>query len=57
VLTDLERHCVVTTLNGRDSAGLRDYLQAIDEHLRPFGGLILLPIISSIELPMGLLKG
>lgn len=35
VLTDLEKHCVVTTLNGRDSAGLRDYLQAIDENLRP----------------------
>jgi len=27
VLTDLEKHCVVTTLNGRDSAGLKSYLQ------------------------------
>lgn len=35
VLTDLEKRCVVTTLNGRDSAGLKSYLQAIAEEQRP----------------------
>jgi len=35
VLTDLEKHCVVTTLNGRDSAGLKSYLQSLDEKQRP----------------------
>ena len=35
VLTDLEKHCVVTTLNGRDSAGLKGYLAVLDEKQRP----------------------
>lgn len=35
VLTDLEKHCVVTILNGRDSAGLKSYLRTLDEKQRP----------------------
>mgnify|MGYP005838968137 FL=1 len=35
VLVDLEKDCVVTSLNGRDSVGLKDYLQTIDEKQGP----------------------
>ena len=35
VLVDLEKDCVVTSLNGWDSVGLKDYLQTIDEKQGP----------------------
>lgn len=35
VLVDLEKHCVVTILNGRDGVNLKNYLQTINEEQRP----------------------